>query len=97
MMVGLSQLGSWEDRRVVQPRRVRVLSIEELEQLSMARLLAYRKKLLMLEDSPVLGDWGEAQLDHLEPGYVYFKDSPAWAETAAAAKALLDLRPHSEG
>ncbi len=75
-------------------RKVRLLSPDEMERLETPRLLEYRRKLLTLEESQQSSDWDEDDLAHIEPGYVYFKDSPRWAAAVDAAKRILGHRPN---
>jgi len=65
-------------------------------QLTTERLLAYRRRLLTLEDSLATSDQEPFEVAEREPGYAYFKDTPEWRQTAATAKAILDERPHVE-
>ncbi len=74
--------------------RVKPLSSEELADLTTPRLLAYRKKLLALESSAELSDLGDAEIAKLAPGYVYFKETPEWADLNANLAALLGDREH---
>jgi hypothetical protein len=59
------------------PRKLRILAKTELRRLTVARLLAYRKKALSLEDSLAASDYH----DHAEPldePFIWFKEDPRW-------------------
>jgi hypothetical protein len=60
------------------PRSVKPVSREVLSTLSGGRLLAYRERLLSLEESPASSDSGEAELAGLEPSLIWFKADPRW-------------------
>ena len=60
------------------PRRLKVLSSEELRHLSEARLLAYRKKALSLENCPEETDYTPEQIRALDMTYIWFKTDPRW-------------------
>lgn len=79
---------------MVKQNRVTPLSSEKLSELTTPRLLAYRKKILALEFSAELSDLDDAEIAMLEPGYLYFKDSPEWANINVILKALLKDREH---
>jgi hypothetical protein len=59
-------------------RRLRVLSDEELRHLTEARLLAYRKTALSLEDSLEESDYSVDDLQGLDPSLIYFKSDVRW-------------------
>ena len=60
------------------PRRLRVLSVEQVSRLTEARLLAYRKKALSLENSPEKSDYAPEELRALNPSFIYFKSDARW-------------------
>ena len=60
------------------PRRLAVLSRDRLGQLSVARLLAYRKKALSLENSPEESDYGPDDIKNLDEQYIWFKSDARW-------------------
>ena len=78
----------------MEQRRVRPLSIEELERLTTERLLAYRAKLLALEESAETSDLGPDEIASLPSGSLCFKQDPAWQRHYAGVKAILDAREH---
>jgi hypothetical protein len=58
-------------------KRLRFLSQQELERLTVSRLLAYRKKALSLESKPVeLGPSDSRDLD--DKRFIWFKQDPRW-------------------
>lgn len=59
------------------PRRLKPLSPIELSHLTVARLLAYRKQALSLENSVESSDYGD-QVDALDQAYIWFKEDPRW-------------------
>jgi hypothetical protein len=77
-------------------RRVRPIASAELEALSTKRLLAYRSKLLGLEESAALSDRGVGEVAALDPSFVYFKDQVEWQELYASVKRILADREHVE-
>ncbi|WP_413665607.1 hypothetical protein ACG1BZ_10605 [Microbulbifer sp. CNSA002] len=74
------------------PRYVKLLSLEELEQLSTERLLAYLRKLHQCEDSVDASDFCESEA-HM-PGVVFFKESDQWRNQYKLVKEILSARPH---
>jgi hypothetical protein len=60
------------------PRQLRILSSEELCHLTEARLLAYRKKALSLENSPEESDYTPKEIRALDMTFVWFKSDPRW-------------------
>ena len=78
------------------PGSVRLLEPDQLTTLTTARLLAYRDKLLALEQSPELSDWDPHELAALDPTKVYFKDDPRWQRAYAELKEVLGGREHVE-
>jgi len=67
-----------------------------LAELATPRLLAYRKRLLALERAAELSDLDPIEVANLETGYVYFKETPEWAELDSATRDLLKAREHVE-
>ncbi len=59
------------------PRRIRPLTAEQLSHLTEARLLAFRKKALSLENSQEDSDYAN-EVDRLNPTFIYFKSDPRW-------------------
>ncbi len=58
------------------PRRLRILSPLELSRLTVARLLAYRKQALSLENTLADSDYRDA--DPLDMTFIWFKEDPRW-------------------
>jgi len=77
-------------------RSVRPLAVEELDALTTERLLAYRAKLLALEESVDASDLDPDEAAALPAGFLYFKQDPAWQEHYASLKAILGGRAHVE-
>jgi hypothetical protein len=75
-------------------RAVRPLTVEDLEALTTPRLLAYRARLLELEDSRAGSDLNADELARLDPALLHFKDSPGWTELHGAVTAILSGREH---
>jgi hypothetical protein len=65
------------------PRRLRILSPEELSHLTTERLLSYRKKCLALENTPEDSDCDLDEIRNLDPSYIWFKSDPRWSEAYA--------------
>ena len=65
------------------PRRLSVLSPEQLGHLSTERLLSYRKKCLSLENTPEEADIDPDQICNLDPTFIWFKSDPRWSEAYA--------------
>ena len=78
----------------VRKRGVRPLDATALEALTTDRLLAYRKRLLELEDSATASDLDFAERQSLDPSLVYFKDEAKWIDLNAMVKSILDKREH---
>ena len=76
-------------------RHVRPIPVERLSTLTTPRLLAYRDRLLSLEESveasDIQFDW---ELHALNPELMYFKSDARWLELYAAVKAELSRREH---
>jgi hypothetical protein len=60
------------------PRHLRVLSREQLRHLTRARLLAYRKKALSLENRPEESDYSPDEVNLLDDSFIWFKSDPRW-------------------
>jgi hypothetical protein len=75
-------------------RRVRPVPADRLKALTTERLLAYRARLLRLEQSASNSDWDDHELARLAPGFIYFKDDPRWEALYASIKAILADREH---
>lgn len=63
--------------RMALPRKIKPKNKAELECLSVARLLEYRRRALSLEKSQISSDYRDLQLQ-LDPEYIWFKDDPRW-------------------
>ena len=71
------------------PRRLRILSPQELRGLTTQRLLSYRKKCLSLENSPEESDYDPNEVTTLDATYIWFKSDPRWGELYANVLAAL--------
>ena len=60
------------------PRRLAILSFEEMLRLTEARLLLYRKKALSLENCPDDSDYSPSEIEGLDMNYIWFKSDPRW-------------------
>lgn len=60
------------------PRRLAILSREQLLRLTEARLLSYRKKALSLENSPEESDYSDLEIKSLDKTYIWFKSDFRW-------------------
>ena len=76
---------------MVLPRRLKLLSDEELSLLSVDRLLEYRKKALSLENTLLESDYVEVAKD-LDPEFIWFKDDPRWQELYNRILAALNTK-----
>ena len=76
-----------------QPRRARPITVEQLSALTTARLLAYRNRLLTLEESVESSDWTRTQLAACDPALMYFKTDPRWQPLYEAVRQELARRP----
>lgn len=76
------------------PRRLRILSPEELGELTTQRLLSYRKKCLSLENSPEDSDYDSAEIDRLDAAYIWFKTDPRWNAVYASVLSAINNRQH---
>jgi len=59
------------------PKRLRVLSIQELENLTVSRLLAYRNKALSIESKPVGLEPSDSRIFN-DDRFIWFKQDPRW-------------------
>jgi hypothetical protein len=62
---------------MVLPRRIKALNREELEHLTIDRLLAYRSQALSLENTLADSDYTNIT-STLDMSYIWFKDDPRW-------------------
>jgi ABC-type iron transport system FetAB ATPase subunit len=62
---------------MVLTRRIQPLTPEELQRLTIDRLLAYRSKLLLLENTIADSDYTDST-SKLDISYIWFKDDPKW-------------------
>ena len=60
------------------PRRLAPRSFDQLCRLSEARLLAYRRKALALENCPEDSDYDSKDIAALDDTYIWFKSDPRW-------------------
>jgi hypothetical protein len=61
-------------------RRVKPIDNVVIDKLSTKRLLAYRDRLLTLEESPELSDLESDEISSLDSTYIWFKSDPRWRE-----------------
>lgn len=66
----------------------------QIEALTTERVLAYRSRLLSLQDSAMLSDLDEYELGALDPSLLYFKEQPEWVTLYADVKRVLATREH---
>lgn len=59
------------------PPRLKILTDDELNSLSVDRLLAYRNKALSIENSLIASDYVDTA-KNLDPEFIWFKDDPRW-------------------
>ena len=76
------------------PRGVSPISLDQLKALPTPRLLAYRDRLLALEESYELSDWTQVNRKEADPDRLYFKADPRWQRLYAELKAILAGRQH---
>jgi hypothetical protein len=74
------------------PRRLKILTPDELVALSEARLLSYRKKVLSLENSPEESDYEPAEVAGLDLTYIWFKSDPRWNDVYQAVLQALSQK-----
>ncbi len=60
------------------PRQLKILSQDQLLRLSEARLLAYRRKALSLENCPEDSDYSDEEIQSLDGNSIWFKSDPRW-------------------
>lgn len=94
--VRLALTGQTEHPQYVKLRSVRPLGFAELDALPAERLLAYRSRLLSLQESAAKSDIDEAEMAALDPTLLYFKDQEQWIDTYAHVKTILAHREHLE-
>lgn len=70
------------------PRRLKILTDDELLLLSVDRLLKYRKKALSIENSMIASDYVDTAKD-LDPKFIWFKDDPRWQDVYNRILAVL--------
>ena len=75
------------------PRRARPICVERISTLTTARLLAYRDRLLTLEESVDLSDWNPTELTACDPALIYFKSDPRWQPLYDEVRQELARRP----
>ncbi len=59
------------------PRKLKILSPQELRHLTVERLLAYRRKALSLENAVADSDYHDST-ETLDQTYIWFKEDPRW-------------------
>ncbi len=64
---------------MAKPRRLKILTDDELLLLSVDRLLEYRKKALSIENTFLNSDYMDVSKE-LDPDFIWFKDDPRWQE-----------------
>ncbi len=69
-------------------RSIRPLQSEQLRSLTPARLNAYRKRLLTLEESVAGAAWTDEELAARQPDRIYSKDDPRWAPLMSVVTSL---------
>lgn len=70
------------------------MPIDRLKVLPTKRLLAYRDRLLSLEQSASSSDLDDREVARLASDLVYFKDDPRWDALYASVRAILADRKH---
>ncbi len=78
------------------PRSVRPIDEQLLTRLPAKRLLAYRNRLLSLEESPELSDWETFEIADLDPAFIWFKSDPRWRDLYDQVLYCLNQREHIE-
>ena len=73
------------------PRKLTILSPQELRHLTVERLLAYRKKALSLENNVADSDY-QGIAETLDPTYIWFKEDPRWEALYKDILAELDRK-----
>ena len=64
---------------MVLPRKIRALTPDQLQHLTVERLLAYRAKALSLENTLAGSDYYDIA-STLNNTYIWFKDDPRWQQ-----------------
>jgi hypothetical protein len=75
-------------------RSVRPLGPTDLQALTTERLLAYRSRLLELNDSAATSGLDESERAALDPTLLHFKNEANWIEAYATVKSILSTRRH---
>ena len=78
------------------PRRLRILSPAELTRLTLARLLAYRKKALSLENTVADSDYRDHSAA-LDETFIWFKEDPRWQSVYDNVLAELGRKQVADG
>jgi hypothetical protein len=73
---------------------VKPLDGELLSTLPAKRLLAYRDRLLSLEESPEESDCYEDEIRGLDPALIWFKSDSRWKDLYDQVRALLAKAEH---
>ena len=73
------------------PRRLKILNDDELNLLSIDRLLAYRDKALSIENSLIASDYVDTA-QNLDPKFIWFKDDPRWQAVYNRIRAVLNIK-----
>lgn len=75
-------------------RSVRPVELAKLIDLATERLLAYRDKLLRLEESAASSDCSAAEVALMDPALMHFKEDARWQPLYQAVIDTLSTRPH---
>lgn len=59
-------------------RRLKILAAMDLLRLTEARLLAYRKKALSIENCVEDSEYSPNEVSKLDPTFIWFKSDPRW-------------------
>ena len=62
------------------PRHIRPATSEQVTHLTLARLPAYRKKLLSLENNVAESDCRFGEAEKLDKGFIWLKEDARWRE-----------------
>ncbi len=76
------------------PRRLKILTDDELNLLSIDRLLAYRNKALSIENSLTASDYADTA-KNLDPEFIWFKDDPRWQNVYNRILSVLKTKPRN--
>lgn len=79
---------------VTMRRHVRPVSTLQLTRMTTSRLLAFRGRLLELEDDGATSDLDPRELLALDPDLLFFKSDVRWRVLYDAVKAELSQREH---